>query len=80
MWRLHGIGKKNLEFDLLHIEPGESESGNPKLVVSEVKWRRVPAREKKQLLSRMAETWQRSTLHKRYPNVEFEVIDAGILK
>lgn len=70
--------EKNLEFDLVRSE--YSKGGGQKLIVSEVKWRRVPAREKKQLLARMEETWEACSLRKRYSDVSFELIDNTYLK
>ena len=70
--------ERNLEFDLIRSEHGDG--GQQKLIVSEVKWRRIPPREKQQLLLRLEETWQHSGLQKRYPHVSFEVLDADILK
>lgn len=70
--------EKNLEFDLVRSKYDKDKG--KKLIVSEVKWQRVPVGERKQLLMRMEETWKTSSLHKQYPNVSFELIDNTYLK
>jgi uncharacterized protein len=70
--------EKDLEFDLVRLE--RTDDGREQAVVSEVKWRNIPAREKPRLLKHLNDNWQRSTLGKRYPNVALELIDASLLK
>jgi AAA+ ATPase superfamily predicted ATPase len=63
----------NLEFDFVRLEkPG-------RVIVTEVKWRRLSASEKAQIKESLKEKWQKSTLARKYPSVEFEVVDAGAL-
>ncbi|MBW2369768.1 MAG: ATP-binding protein [Deltaproteobacteria bacterium] len=69
--------EKDLEFDLVRSDRDEDRV--QRLIVSEVKWKNIPAIEKKRLLAHLSETWQRSKLHKRHANVSFEIIDAALL-
>ena len=70
--------EKDLEFDLVRTD---YDNGNTdKLIISEVKWRHVTEREKPRLLKQLADKWQRCALSKRYPEVDFELIDANLLK
>lgn len=68
----------DLGFDLVRNDP----RGRPEraLIISEVKWRRLSAPERKQLMKQVEEKWQRSTLRQRHPNARFEVLDAGVLR
>ena len=50
-----------------------------RVIVTEVKWRRLSASEKAQIKDSLKEKWQKSTLARKYPSVEFEVVDAGAL-
>ena len=63
----------NLEFDFVRQEqPG-------RLIVTEVKWRRLSATEKAQVEGRLKANWRESSLSRKYPAVEFEVLDAAVL-
>lgn len=63
----------SLEFDFVRQEkPG-------RLVVTEVKWRRLSATEKAHVEDRLKENWQKSVLSRKYPTAEFEVLDATLL-
>jgi hypothetical protein len=53
---------------------------HPTLVVSEVKWKRLSAAERREIEAKLSATWARSTLHRKHPNVVFEVLDSSILK
>ncbi len=68
----------DLEFDLVRSDP----PGQPErtLVISEVKWRRLSAPERKRLLRQLDEKWQRSTLSQRHLNARLEVLDASVLR
>lgn len=68
----------DLEFDLVRNDP----RGHPEraLIISEVKWKRLSAPERKRLVKHLEEKWQRSTLRQRHPNARFEVLDAAVLR
>ncbi|MGH8138667.1 MAG: ATP-binding protein [Steroidobacteraceae bacterium] len=70
--------ERDLEFDLVRSE-GRDEA-RKKLVVSEVKWKRLTPTERHQIEKQLAATWQRSALRHRHPSVAFEVLDSSILK
>ena len=62
----------NVEFDYVRDERGRA-------VVSEVKFKRLSAAERKQLDKHLAAGWQRSALSRRYRDVTFEILDASVL-
>lgn len=68
----------DLEFDFVRTE--RAGKGRERAVVSEVKWRQVAAGERKQMERPLAEAWNRSALAKRYSEVQFEILDASVLK
>lgn len=68
----------DLEFDLVRNDPHGSAERT--LVISEVKWRRLAAPERKRFVKQLEEKWQRSTLRQRHPHARFEVLDAGVLR
>jgi AAA+ ATPase superfamily predicted ATPase len=70
--------ESNLEFDSIHSE--SDASGRQRLTVSEVKWKRLTTSERTEIAQRLAQTWAKSALHNRYLYVDFEVIDATVLK
>jgi hypothetical protein len=70
--------ESNLEFDSIHSV--SDASGRQRLIVSEVKWKRLTTSERTEITQRLAQTWAKSALHNRYPYVDFEVIDATVLK
>jgi hypothetical protein len=61
-----------VEFDFVRGERGEA-------FVSEVKFKRLSAAERRQTENRLQADWQRSALHRRFPKVAFEVLDATVL-
>ena len=65
--------ESGVEFDLVAEDPDDPGG----LLVAEVKWRRVPAAERRRLLERLAAAWRASALATRYSRVRFDVIDAG---
>jgi uncharacterized protein len=68
----------DLEFDFVrtdHLGPGRDRA-----IVSEVKWKRLTARERAEIESRLVVNWQRCGLRKRFKDVAFEVLDATVLK
>jgi uncharacterized protein len=65
--------ERGLEFDFVRLEkPG-------RLVVTEVKWRRLTGAARRQILSRLKENWQESALSRKYKSATFEVLDARVL-
>ena len=63
------------ELDLVAPDP-ETTKG---LLVAEVTWRRLSARERHGLLRELQAKWARSALAPRHPKVRFEILDAGSL-
>ncbi len=61
--------------DLVARDPKDGKQ----LLVAELKWRRLPARERKNLLRQLESKWSRCSLRARHRNVRFAVFDAGIL-
>jgi uncharacterized protein len=68
----------NLEFDLVRSE--QRDHGRHTLVVSEVKWKHLSLAQRREIEAKLSATWERSTLHRKHPNVVFEVLDSSILK
>ena len=62
-----------VEFDYVR------ESGK-RAVVSEVKFKRLAAAERRQLENQLADGWQRSTLARRFPDATFEILDVSALE
>jgi AAA+ ATPase superfamily predicted ATPase len=77
----HRYWESNIELDLVAPDPeaGEAPEDAGRLLVAEVKWRRLSVAERKQVLRQLESKWSRCALRGRYPNVRFEVLDAGIL-
>ncbi len=67
--------ESNVELDLVAPDPDDRE----RLLVAELKWRRLKAPEREKILRQLAAKWSRCTLSKRHPNVRFEVFDARAL-
>lgn len=64
----------NLEFDFVRLaKPGQ-------VIVTEVKWRLLTAAERAKTKEAMKEKWSKSVLSSKYSSVEFEVLDAEVLK
>jgi hypothetical protein len=66
--------ESGVEFDLVAPDPLDAD----RLVVAEVKWRRVTAAERRRLLATLAARWSRSTIGARHPHARFEVMDASL--
>lgn len=49
-------------------------------VVSEVKFKRLPAAERRQREAHLADGWQRSALADRFQDVAFEILDVSVLE
>jgi hypothetical protein len=76
--RYPGAGRyweSNIELDLVAPDPEDSE----RLLVAEVKWRRLSVTERKSVLSRLESKWSHCALRSRHPNVRFDALDASIL-
>ncbi len=65
-----------VEFDL--VAPDPEKAG--RLLVAEVKFRRLAARERDSLLRDLQARWARSSLRPKHPRVRFDVLDAAILR
>ncbi len=65
-WEAH------VEFDYVREERG-------RVVVSEVKFKKLSAAQRRQLEHHLTGSWQRSALSRRYRNVTFEILDLSIL-
>ena len=63
------------ELDLVAPDPEDPR----RLLVAEVKWRRLSAAERKRVLRELEGKWSRCSLRTRHPVVRFEVFDAGLL-
>jgi hypothetical protein len=76
--RYPGAGRyweSNIELDLVAPDPEDSE----RLLVAEVKWRRLSATERKSILRQLESKWSHCALRSRHPNVRFDALDASIL-
>lgn len=62
-----------VEFDL--VAPDPLASG--RLLVAEVKWRRLSAAERKRVRRELERKWSRCSLQARHPSVRLEVLDAS---
>jgi hypothetical protein len=50
-----------------------------RLLVAEVKWRRLTIAERKNVLRQLESKWERCSLRACHSNVRFEVLDASVL-
>ena len=67
--------ERNIELDLVAPDPADRK----RLLVAEVKWRRLSAAERKNVLRQIEAKWSRCSLCEGHSRVRFEVIDAGFL-
>ena len=67
--------ESSLELDLVAPDPDNPQ----RTLVAEVKWRRLSAAERKNVLRQLESTWSRCSLRARYPDVRFVVLDASLL-
>jgi AAA+ ATPase superfamily predicted ATPase len=67
--------EKDVELDLVAPDPDDPR----RLVVAEVKWRRLSAAERKDARARLEAKWERCSLRTRHARVRFDVLDAGSL-
>ncbi len=80
--RYPGAGRyweSNIELDLVAPDPEATPKDAGRLLVAEVKWRRLSVAERKRVLSQLESKWSRCALRTRYPDVRFEALDATIL-
>jgi len=64
--------EKDVELDIVAKHPQ-----NPTGVVAvEVKWRKLSAQERRNVMSQLQQKWARTALSQKYPIVRFEVMDA----
>ena len=68
--------ERDLEIDMVAPDPD-----NPsRLVVAEVKFKKLTAGESKAILERLKTQWTASSLAKHHPTPRFEVFDTRVLK
>jgi len=65
----------DLELDLVAPDP----ENHRRLLVAEVKWRRLTAAERRNVFRQLESKWSRCSLRARHPNVRFDVLDARSL-
>ena len=65
----------NVELDLVAPDPDD----HRRLLVAEVKWRRLTVAERKNVLRQLESKWSNCSLRARHRNVRFDVLDASIL-
>lgn len=67
--------ESDIELDLVAPDPDDRR----RLLVAEVKWRRLTVAERKNVLRRLESKWSRCSLQARHPNVRLDVLDARVL-
>ncbi len=67
--------ERNVELDLVAPDPDDGK----RLLIVEVKWLRLSAAERKNVLRQLESKCSHCSLRTRYPRVRFEVLDASIL-
>jgi AAA+ ATPase superfamily predicted ATPase len=67
--------ESNIELDLVAPDPDDRR----RLLVAEVKWRRLTVAERKNVRRELESKWSRCSLRTRHRKVRFDVFDAGIL-
>jgi AAA+ ATPase superfamily predicted ATPase len=67
--------ENDVELDLVAPDP----DNRKRLLVAEVKWRRLTAAERKNVHRQLAGKWSHCTLRSRYPNARLDVLDASVL-
>ncbi len=68
--------EKSLEIDLVCPDPEAPD----RLLVGEVKWKRLAKRERENFRRGLMDKWSRCALASRHPHVRFEVFDAGKIR
>ena len=64
--------EKDIEIDIVAKDPQDAKG----LVVVEVKWRKLTAAERRNVMSQLQHKWSRTALGHKYPAARFEVMDA----
>ena len=64
--------EKDIEIDIVAKDPQDAKG----LVVAEVKWRKLTAAERRNVMSQLQQKWSRTALSHKNPQVRFEVMDA----
>jgi hypothetical protein len=67
--------ESSVELDLVALDPDDPQ----RTLVAEVKWRRLSAAERKNVLRQLESKWAHCSLRARRPDVRFMVLDASIL-
>ena len=67
--------ERNVELDFVAPDPEDRK----RLLVAEVKWRRLSVAERKNVLRQLESKWPHCSLSAKYSRVRFEVFDAAIL-
>lgn len=67
--------ESNVELDLVAPDPDNGK----RLLVAEVKWRRLTVAERKNVHRQLESKWSRCSLRSRYPNARLDVLDASVL-
>ncbi len=67
--------ESSVELDLVAPDPDDAK----RLLVAEVKWRRLTVAERKNVLRQLESKWSQCSLRARHPKVRFDVVDAAIL-
>jgi AAA+ ATPase superfamily predicted ATPase len=65
----------NAELDLVAPDPEDRQ----RLLVAEVKWRRLTVAERKNVLRQLESKWAHCSLRARHPKVRLDVLDGGLL-
>ena len=68
--------ESNLEFDLVREDQSAEKR---RLIVSEVKWKRLSEADRERILRELESKWQRCALRHRFPSVTFDVLDSRLL-
>ncbi|MBI3057406.1 MAG: ATP-binding protein [Betaproteobacteria bacterium] len=67
--------ESDIELDLVAPDPDDRR----RLLVAEVKWRRLTVAERKNVLRQLESKWSRCSLQARHPNFRLDVLDAHVL-
>ena len=71
----HRYWERDVELDLVAPDP----DNRKRLLVAEVKWRRISVAERKKVLRQLESKWSHCSLRTRHPHVRFDLLDAGML-
>jgi hypothetical protein len=75
MYRESFTNACDYSLDLIAPDPDD----RSRLVVAEVKWRRLTVGEKKNVHRQLESKWSHCSLRARHRNVRFDVLDASII-